>query len=398
MKTNILILLCLCLLNLSCNNDDDNAPDQEITQTDLINATASLASYSTLVTIDLESGNTIATQNDQLLSNLTYEDSFIGLFPDRLVRSTTTDLAGEQIWEVSPGIETGLDLSFTSSRLVIQGNIIYLTFRAIDSGIPATFYTMMAINAVSGDTIWTISQLDNEFKHIAILNDNLITVEGPQGFEIMTSRNLSDGSILTSWNLEERVSNLITGTNEVIVMSWSSAVYSIQEDLTLNWTFSTSGANVQRGAIVGNQFLFHSRDKNIYAVNLQTADLNWSQAFPDLFIRHFFNDGTSIWSVTQDFNTNTFNINELDTSTGTISSNFNIPLPIAPDDVGEVEVLSFSDYLLILTGRSGGSTITDFYKYKTQEMIWQSEVDLNDIFTIKANILLGNNRYAPTSF
>lgn len=397
MKTRILLLLCLCLLHLSCNNDDDSNIEV-IDTSNLINATASIASYSTLVTIDLESGNTITTQNDQLLTNLIYEDSFIGLFPDRLVRSTTTDLAGEQIWEIFLGIETGFDLNFDSSQLAIQGDIIYLTFRATDPGLPSPSYIIMAINAVNGDTIWTESQLDNQFKRIAILNDRIITVEGPQGFEIITSRNLSDGSIVNSWNLEERVSHLVTGTNEVIVMSWSSAVYSIQDDLTLNWTFSTSGSNVQRGTIIGNQFLFHSRDENIYAVHLQTGDLNWSQAFPDLFIRHFFKDGTSIWSVTQDFDGSTFNINELDASTGTIASNFNIPLPIPIDDTGEIEVLPFDDYLLILTGRSAGNTITDFYNYKTQEMIWQSEVGLNDIFTIKANILLGNSRYAPTSF
>jgi outer membrane protein assembly factor BamB len=371
---------------------------QEIIDTDLINATASIASYSTLATIDLESGNTITTQNDQLLTNLTYGDSFIGLFPDRLVRGTTTDLAGEHIWEISPGIETGLDLNFDSSQLAIQGDIIYLTFRATDPGLPATFYIIMAINAVNGDTIWTENQLDNQFKRIAILNDRIITVEGPQGFEIIVSRNLSDGSILHTWNLEERVSHLVAGTNEVIVMSWSSAVYSIQDDLTLNWTFSTSGSNVQRGAIIGNQFLFHSRDENIYAVNLQTGNLNWSQAFPDLFIRQFFNDGISIWSVTQDFNTNTFNINELDSSTGTVRSNFNVSLPVPTDDVDEIEVLPFSDYVFILTERSAGNTITNFYNYKTQEMIWQNEVDLTNIFTIRANILLGNNRYAPTAF
>jgi len=397
MKPHSLLFLFLCIIHLSCNNDDDR--NNEVTDTSiLVNATASISSYSTLVTIDLESGNTITTQNDQLLTNLTYEDSFIGLFPDRLVRSTTTDLTGEQIWEIFPGIETGLDLNFDSSQLAIQGDTIYLTFRATDPGLPSPSYIIMAINAINGDTIWTESQLDNQFKRIAILNDRIITVEGPQGFEIIVSRNLSDGSILNTWNLEERVSHIVSGTNEVIVMSWSNAVYSIKEDLTLNWTFSTSGSNVQRGTIVGNQFFFHSRDENIYAVHLPTGDLNWSQAFPDLFIRQFFNEGTSIWSVTQSFNTNTFNINELDSSTGTIGSNFNAPLPIPVDDVDEIEILPFSDYLLILTGRSADNTITDFYNYKTQEMIWQNEVGLSNIFTIKANILLGDNRYAPTSF
>ncbi len=396
MKTRILLLLCISLVHFSCNNDDDRT--QETIEPEIIQGTASIASFTTIATINLETGTTITTQNDQLIASLTYEDSFIGLFTDRLVRSTTTDLAGDQIWEVSPGIETGLDLNFNNSRLVIQGNILYLTFRTIDSSIPATFYTIMAINVVNGDTIWTENQLDNEFKHIAILNDNLITAEGPSNNTSIVSRNISDGSILHTWNLGERVSHLITGTNEVIVMSWSNAVYSIQEDLTLNWTFSTSGANVQRGTIVGNQFLFHSRDQNIYAVNLQTGDLNWSQAFPDLFIQQFFNNGTNIWSVTQDFDGSTFNINELDASTGAIASSFNIPLPIAVDDIDEVEVLPFDNYLLILTGRSGGNSITDFYNYRTQEMIWQSEVDLTNIFSIKANILLGDNRYAPTAF
>jgi len=184
----------------------------------------------------------------------------------------------------------------------------------------------------------------------------------------------------------------------MIVMSWSNAVYSIQEDLTLNWTFSTTGSNVQKGIIVSDQFVFHSRDENIYAVNLQTGDLNWSQAFPDLFIRQFFNNGTSIWSVTEDFNANRFVINELDASTGTILSNFNTPLPIAADDIDEIEVLAFSDYLLILMGRSGESTITEFYNYKTQNKIWQSDLDLSDIFTLRANVHLGTSRYAPTSF
>ena len=396
MKPHFFLFLFLCALHLSCNNDDDR--NQEITETELVQGTASIASFDTFATIDLETGTIITTENDQLIANLTYDGSFIGLFPDRLVRSTTTDLAGEQIWEVSPGIETGFDLNFDFSQLIIQGDIVYLTYRATDPGLPSPLYTIMAINAVNGDTIWTESQTDNEFKHLAILNNRIITVEGPQGFEILTSRNLSDGSILTSSNLGERISHLVTGTNEVIAMSWSSAVYSFQEDLTFNWTFSTSSANVQRGAIVGNQFLFHSRDQNIYAVNLQTGDLNWSQAFPDLFIRQFFNNGTSIWSVTQDFDGSTFNINELDISTGMIASNFNIPLSITVDDIDEIEILPFDDYLLILTEPSGGNTIADFYNYKTQDMIWQNEVDLTNIFTVKANILLGTNRYAPTAF
>lgn len=394
MKPSLFLFLCLFAVHLSCKNDDDRT--QDIIETDLINATASIASFNTIATIDLESGNTIATQNDQLIVSAVYQNSFIGLFPDRLVRSTTTDLDGEQIWEVFPGIEIGLELNFDVSKLIIQGDIIYLTFKAIDPGFPLQ-YIITALNATNGATIWTESQTDNEFKHIAILNDRIITVEGPQGFEIITSRDLSNGSILQTFNLGERISHLILGTNEIILMSWSNAVYSLQEDLTLNWTFSTAGSNVQRGAMVGNQFLFHSRDQNIYAVNLQTGDLNWSQAFPDLFIRQFFSNESSIWSVTEDANNN-FTINELNVSTGNITTNFSIPLPIPSDDIDEIEVLAFNNYLLILTGRVGGNTIADFYNYKTQNRVWQSDLELTNIFTIKANIILGDNRYAPTAF
>jgi len=399
MKSHSLLLsLLLCIIHLSCKNDDDNTTIQEIDTPNLVNATATIAAFNTLATLDLETGTTLTTENDQLIENLTYDNSFIGLFQDRLVRSMTTDLDGEQIWEVSPGIETGLDINFNASKLILQENILYLTYRATDPALPSPSYIIMAINAVNGDTIWTASQPDNEFKHLAILNNRIITVEGPQGSEIVTSRNLSDGSIVDTWNLGERISHLIAGNNEIILMSWSNAVYSVQEDLTLNWTFSTAGSNVQRGAIVGDQFLFHSRDENIYAVNLQTGDPNWSQAFPDLFIQQFFNNGTSIWSVTQDFDGNTFNIRELDASTGTITSTFDIPLSVAADDIEEIEILAFSDYLLILIEPSGGNTIADFYNYKTQQRIWQSEIAFTNIFTLRANILLGTNRYTPTSF
>lgn len=394
---SLLLILFLCTIYFSCKNDDDTTI-QEIDTSNLVNATATIAAFNTLATLDLETGTTITTENDQLVANLTYDNSFIGLFQDRLVRSMTTDLAGEQIWEVSPGSETGFDLNFDFSKLVIQGDIVYLSFRATDPGIPSTSYIIMAINATNGDTIWTESQTDNEFKHLAILNNRILTVEGPQGSEIITSRNLSDGSIVDTWNLGERISHLLVGTNEVIVMSWSNATYSIQEDLTLNWTFSTTNANVQRGAIVGNQFLFHSRDQNIYAVNVQTGDLNWSRAFPDLFSRQFFNNGTSIWSVIEGFDGNTFTINELEVATGMITSTFNIPLSIPSDDIDELEVLAFSDYLLILTERSEGNTMADFYNYKTQQMIWQNEINLTNIFSMRANILIGTNRYAPTSF
>ncbi len=395
---SLLLILFLCIIHLSCKNDDDDTTIQEIDTSNLVNATATIAAFNTLATLDLETGTTLTTENDQLIANLTYDNSFIGLFQDRLVRSMTTDLAGEQIWEVSPGIETGLDISFNASKLILQEDILYLTYRATDPALPSPSYIIMAINAVNGDTIWTASQPDNEFKHLAILNNRIITVEGPQGSEIITSRNLSDGSIVDTWSLGERISHLLAGTNEVIIMSWSNAVYSIQEDLTLNWTFSTANANVQRGAIVGNQFLFHSRDQNIYAVNLQTGDLKWSQAFPDLFIQQFFNNGTSIWSVTQDFDGNAFTVNQLEIVTGTITSTFNIPLSAAADDIDEIEILAFSDYLLILTEHSGGNTMADFYNYKTQQMIWQSEIAFTNIFSMRANILLGTNRYTPTSF
>jgi len=394
---NTLLILVLSILLFSCKNDDD-ATIPEIDTSALIDAKASIASFSKLATIDLQTGTTITTQNDQLIASMVYEDSFIGLFPDRLVRSSETDFTGDLIWEYSFEILEGFERTFNSETVKIQGTTLYLTYSKPDELIPIPLNYIEAIDLTNGTVAWSVPQKSREYKRLNILNNTIITAEGPSNNTSIVSRNISYGSILNIWNLGERVSHLISGTNEMIVMSWSNAVYSIQEDLTLNWTFSTTGSNVQKGIIVSDQFVFHSRDENIYAVNLQTGDLNWSQAFPDLFIRQFFNNGTSIWSVTEDFNANRFVINELDASTGTILSNFNTPLPIAADDIDEIEVLAFSDYLLILMGRSGESTITEFYNYKTQNKIWQSDLDLSDIFTLRANVHLGTSRYAPTSF
>ena len=178
-------------------------------------------------------------------------------------------------------------------------------------------------------------------------------------------------------------------------MSWSNAVYSINEELNINWAFETTGSNVQRGVIIGNQFLFHSRDENIYALNLQFGDLNWSQNLPELFISDFFADSNTIWSVTRDFSNNIFLINELDVSNGTSFSNFTIP---AIDDDNEIEFLNFDDYLLIISDPESGTTRSQLLNYTTQNLIWENEIAIDNISILEANVLLGNNRYALSSF
>ena len=390
---HLFALLFFYMIHLSCSNDDDT--NQETATSNLANATASIASSSTLTTIDLETGNLLTTQNERLVTSVTYEDSFIGLLENRLVRSSDVDFLGEQLWEfdVTNGSDDNFD--FGRTQMILHNNIIYLHYTVTDTDIPLPAPTLIAVDANTGNRIWRDGQIIYEYRRIAILNNRIITVEVFNNETRITSRDISDGSIISEWQINERISHLISGTNEVIVMSWSNAIYSIDQELNINWAFETTGSNVQRGAIIDNQFLFHSRDENIYALNLQFGDLNWSQNFPELFISDFFADSNTIWSVTRDFSNNTFLINELDVSNGTSFSNFTIP---ALNEASEIAFLNFDDYLLIISDPESGTTRSQLLNYTTQNLIWENEIAIDNISILEANVLLGNNRYALSSF
>jgi len=192
---NTLLILVLSILLFSCKNDDD-ATIPEIDTSALIDAKASIASFSKLATIDLQTGTTITTQNDQLIASMVYEDSFIGLFPDRLVRSSETDFTGDLIWEYSFEILEGFERTFNSETVKIQGTTLYLTYSKPDELIPIPLNYIEAIDLTNGTVAWSVPQKSREYKRLNILNNTIITAEGPSNNTSIVSRNISDGSIL----------------------------------------------------------------------------------------------------------------------------------------------------------------------------------------------------------
>lgn len=393
MRLKTLLLLLAGLLSITCSNDDDTNDTPSIDTTDLVGATATITVIDA-ATIDLSTGDQIATEENSFNASTIYQNSFVALFDDRIVRSNTTDVQGDQIWEYYFPEDPGFyyDTSFSS---IIQGEgVLYYTYRLINETTFESFYFIEALNLENGTPLWT-TWVNQELRQLALLNNTLIVAQGNNTDGLLTSRSITDGTVQNTWILPERISHLVVGLNEVIIMSWSNRVHSIQEDLSLNWTFETDGANVRRGAIVDNQFIFHSRDDFIYALNLQTGGINWSQHLPDLSIEDFFEKNNSIWSITHDSAQNTFNINEIKINDGSSLSNFSTSVAV---NMQEIEMLQFQDYLLIVTGINSGATLTQLFNYQSQDLIWQNEIDLNNVYSLKANILMNNTRFAITSF
>jgi len=397
MKLTIQLLLCFCLIQWSCSNDDNNDNQDIDVNANLIGAEVSFSSLSDLTTIDLETGNTITIQGERLIASVIYENSFIGLLENRLIRSSDVDFSGEQLWEIDISDGSDSNFDFNRSQMIIHNGVLYLNYKVQVPDIPSQLPILAAIDATTGTLLWSVNQLDYEFRRIAVLNNTIITAESFESQTRITSRDISNGSILNEWPINERISHLIPGINEIIVMSWNNAVYSIDQNLNINWSFSTEGANVRKGLITDNQFLFHSRDQNIYALNLQFGNLNWSQNLPDLFIENFFGDGNTLWSVTRDFTDNTLLLNEVDINNGTIFSTSTIP--IATENSSDIELVNFDDYLFIITSQSSSEeVITQLVNFISQEVIWQNTLPLTNISIVNANILLGESRFARSSF
>lgn len=391
MKTKAIILLFIAAVMCSCKNDDDIGP--AIDTSPLAGATLSV-SHSNTVTIDLTTGNTISANDLEFYTSVIYENSFVGILEDRIVRSNTTDLAGDQIWETTFTDDPDFNRSFIGTNLTIHNGTLYYTYRLINTTTFEAIHFLEALNLEDGSILWTAWDTI-EFRRLTTVNNTIIAVQEEGPLSTITSRSIVDGSILNTWEITERISHLVPHIDEVIVMSWSNKIYSIQDDLTINWTFENDGSNVQRGAIVGNQFIFHSRDDFIYALDITSGGINWSQFLPDLFIEDFFSSNGAIWSVTRDFAQNRFNINELNPTNGEIASNFIIPV-LEEDD--SIEFLDFDEYLLLITDQNTNTARTQLFNYTSQNLIWQNEIPLDNISTLEANVLVQNTRYALSSF
>ena len=391
MKTQAIILFLISSLIFSCDNDDDIGSPAATSP--LAGATLSVSHFDT-VTIDLATGNTITSNDLAFEKSIIYENSFIGIFEDRLVRSNTTDLIGDQIWETTFTVDPDFNRSFIGTSLAIHNGILYYTYRLINTTTFEAIHFLEALNLEDGTILWTAWDTI-EFRKLTTVGNTLIALQEDGPLSTITSRSVEDGNILNTWEITERISHLIPHVNEVVVMSWSNKIYSIQDDLTINWTFENDGSNVQRGAIVGNQFIFHSRDEFIYALDITSGGINWSQFLPDLFIKDFFSSNGAIWSVTRDLAQNSFNINELNPTNGAIASNFIIP---ALETANEIEFLDFDEYILIITDQNSDPALTQLFNYTTQNLIWQNEIPINNISILEANVLLQDTRYALSSF
>lgn len=392
MKPLVLFTLFLSLGITSCNNDDDTTTLVQEPAASLEGAIASI-SHLNLATIDLETGNTIVSAEDTFEQNITYDNTFIGIYDNRIIRSSATDFLGEQEWEIPFNDPIDITREISGLNTVAHDGVLYYSYRLINSITFESTHFLEARDLTDGSILWITSESE-EVRRLAVLNNRLIVINGNSVNSIFTSRRFIDGDIMATWEIPERISHLIPGINEVMVMSWSNKIYSIQEDLSVNWIFETAGSNVRRGIVTNNEFIFHSRDEFIYALNIESGEINWSQHLADLFIKDLYFNQARIWSVTQDFNNNVLVINEFDAISGTLLSNFSIPA----FETSEAQLFNFDDYIFILSDQDTGATITQLLNYKTQELLWQNEIGLNNVFLPEANILLGNTRIALSSF
>jgi len=134
MRTYKLLFLFLCIIHFSCNNDDDTTVNEEVDT-----------------------------------SNLVLEN--------RIVRNSDVDFLGEQLWEIDLVDGSDIEFDFNRTQMLIHNDILYLNYVANNPSLPLPFPTLLAIDATTGTAIWVENQTEYEFRHIAILNNRMITVE-----------------------------------------------------------------------------------------------------------------------------------------------------------------------------------------------------------------------------
>ena len=161
----------------------------------------------------------------------------------------------------------------------VHQNTVYIGYQVVNTTSYRSTFHIDALNLSTGDVRWSI-ELVNGVKRLSSLEGQLIAELsiGSSTTELL-SINSNDGHIDHRIPFTDRIGKLIDGDSSLFVMTWNKRVLSMDNQLNINWTFDTEAPNILGGLEAGDQFLFYSRDQNVYSLDKYTGSLLWRKTY-----------------------------------------------------------------------------------------------------------------------
>lgn len=338
------LLFIIPLLILSCNNDDDSHGIQPVEEEiDPPNGVITLTNLDTQLKISFTDGSFLEETaiNSETSTNL--HDSYQYIFELNTLKKV--DESGTALWTKSYPMEAGKSFRLNENPIVFFETTAFISYYILDTTSYASEYFLEAINLDGANTIWSLNVGAKTVPYV--YQNRLLTLQYPSGNVpiIFQYRNKSVGDVLVENTFTEIIGGFIFDGDLIVATSWSDRVFAMDRSLTTIWSFDTEAENPRNGYIFENQYIFHSWDKHIYSIAMNSGELNWKTALPEKNILglHIQENYTYVGQQTD---AKLMTLSKINSENGEIENSTSFSMS---EDYYTTKLVFYEDYLLLIT-------------------------------------------------
>ncbi|RKR15409.1 putative pyrroloquinoline-quinone binding quinoprotein [Maribacter vaceletii] len=367
-----LCLLTLVLVMQACSKNDDTVPTIEpsILPISLSGDLALVRNEKSLL-IDLNNGNLIEETATSTTEKYIHFNENYYIFQSNKIQKTNA-LGGAPIWEKEYINDPDSSYKIESAKTTFFETTLFVSYRKQHNSTYRSTYYFEALDITNGNSLWK-HEVSSELTPYVYKN-RLITTTKPNGNAsmIFQYRNKQLGHLEVERTLTERIGGLLFNGDFIYATSWQKRVFALDRELNTVWSFETEEANPRQPIILGNQFIFYSRDKHVYSLNKDTGNLNWKTVMPNGFTLEIsaFNDKVYIGQQSGDYKLTVYTLN---IENGAIDKTHNTAMS---ESYYSTKLQFYKDYLILITSptsnESDSQIQVELIHLTSSETLWST--------------------------
>lgn len=343
-----ILFLCITVLLVNCNKDD--APSMSIPNDDSFEEVIvpqggiTLKDHNKSLELNFENG-TIREEKNHIEGQQTKNHrGDVFLFSANIIKRTAGH-PEERSWSKEFPVVEGQSSKIHESSVVFSGSTMFISYQIINTTTYSSNHFIEAIDIFNADTLWKIQVGHKTELHM--YKDRFITVQRPNGNAGITFqfRNKTLGTVEIEKRVEDRVDRYLFDGDLIIANSWQNRVFALDRALNTVWSFETGGANTIHSIVFKNDYIFHSRDGNLYAVDKNTGSLKWEKEVSDHQVLGIQAEGASAY-IGQHTGPKTLTISRISLDDGSLENSFQTGMS---EDYYTTQLHFHEDYLLLVT-------------------------------------------------
>ncbi|MFK7811491.1 MAG: PQQ-binding-like beta-propeller repeat protein [Maribacter sp.] len=343
-----ILFACSTILFISCNKDDGPSTNRPIEETfeELIlpDGTIALSDHSKSFELSFEGGTISEEKNlieDQQIKNYRGD---VFLFSANVIQRTARH-PEERSWSREFLVAEGESIKIHQADIVFSGATMFISYQIVNTTTYSSTSFIEAIDVFNSDILWKI-QVDHKTE-LHMYQDRFITVQRPNGNAGITFqfRNKTLGTVEGEKIVEDRIDRYLFDGDLIIANSWQNRVFALDRALNTVWSFETDGANTIHSLVFENEFIFHSRDGNLYALDKNTGSLQWKKELSNHQVLGIQAENASVY-IGQHTDNKTLTISRINLEDGSAENSFQTGMS---EDYYTTQLHFHEDYLLLVT-------------------------------------------------